>query len=339
MKLCIITIKPEGAFGAPLKGDALFGQFCWQAAHDSDLLSGGLDRWVDEYDQRPFAVFSSAAPYYDQDGRDRYALKRPDLPLNFLLPPEKRSRKDRFDFGKEMKSRKWIEADADLKFDPIHPVYLTEKELLHKIAPDTEYQADAFIRRERRSRNSINRLTGTTGEAPFSPYAVDTFWYPPGAELAVFVLVDEEALDPERLEAGLQRIGDFGFGRDASTGLGRFCVTGAESCDPPSLSEANAMYTLAPSAPVKGAMVQSYYTPFVRFGRHGDRLAVSKNPFKNPVLMADEGAVFVPREFSAFEKPYLGRAIGNVSLADPRTVVQGYSPYIPIRLEASHAND
>lgn len=40
MKLLEITIKPEAGFGAPLKGDTLFSQFCWQGAYDRSLLDG-----------------------------------------------------------------------------------------------------------------------------------------------------------------------------------------------------------------------------------------------------------------------------------------------------------
>jgi len=49
--------------------------------------------------------------------------------------------------------------------------------------------------------------------------------------------------------------------------------------------------------------------------------------------MADEGAVFLPQSADAFNNPYLGRAVTGISLADPRTVGQGYSMYLPCRLE------
>jgi CRISPR-associated protein Csm4 len=76
-----------------------------------------------------------------------------------------------------------------------------------------------------------------------------------------------------------------------------------------------------------------FFTPFTRFGRHGDVLAKSSNPFKNPVIMADEGGIFIPKSHESFTKPYIGRAVMNISKAEPRTVMQGYSLYLPVNVE------
>ena len=57
MKLYEIIIKPESGFGTPLKGDTIFGHFCWQAVYNPDLLNGGFDKRIACYGQRPFAVF------------------------------------------------------------------------------------------------------------------------------------------------------------------------------------------------------------------------------------------------------------------------------------------
>jgi CRISPR-associated protein Csm4 len=183
---------------------------------------------------------------------------------------------------------------------------------------------------EHRSHNSINRLTGTTGsEGGFAPYQCEDICWPPGAELVVFVLVDEAALDAESLETGLSRIGDFGFGRDAGSGCGRFEVLGVEEVDIPDRTGANACYTLAPSVPETGLYRRKFFTPFIRFGRHGDRLARSRNPFKAPVVMADEGAVFIPKDSGPLSRSWLGRAVKGLSLAQPEAVGQGYTIYLP----------
>ena len=49
--------------------------------------------------------------------------------------------------------------------------------------------------------------------------------------------------------------------------------------------------------------------------------------------MADEGAVFIPNDKGVFDKPYIGRAVTGVSKAEPSSVVQGYAPYLPLKLE------
>ncbi len=90
-------------------------------------------------------------------------------------------------------------------------------------------------------------------------------------------------------------IGDFGFGKDASIGLGKFEVVDFQAKPLPAQSNANACLTLAPCAPqgLGFDSQRSYYQLFTRFGRHGD-VAVHQEgkPFKNPVLLAQTAAVF-----------------------------------------------
>ncbi len=161
-------------------------------------------------------------------------------------------------------------------------------------------------------------------------------FYRPGIQLVIFAWIDPQALSLGQLREALSRIGQFGYGRDASTGCGRFGVEAIRQLEPPSADRANACYALSPVLPESGTFRKVYHRPFVRFGRHGDALARSRNPYKNPVLMADEGAVLVPKAKSAFGKPYLGRPVtSDLSLAMPQTVLQGYSLYLPFRLEAA----
>jgi len=89
-------------------------------------------------------------------------------------------------------------------------------------------------------------------------------------------------------------------------------------------------YTLAPSVPEKGKWKEHFALPFTRFGKHGAEMVLSGKPFKNPVVMADEGAVFIPKENHVPDKPYIGSAVTDLSLAEPGTVTQGYSIYLPI---------
>jgi CRISPR-associated protein Csm4 len=182
--------------------------------------------------------------------------------------------------------------------------------------------------------NTINRLTGTTGEGRFAPFSVDQKMYIPLTELSVFIGVAED-FNIEQVKTAFQRIGDFGFGKDASTGLGKFSVSGTSEIDLQRLGaeHPNACYTLSPCVPEKDLLGDMFFTPFTRFGRHGDILAKSGKPFKNPVIMADEGAIFVAKSDDVFTKPYLGTAVLGISKAEQKAVTQGYSLYIPVRVE------
>ena len=182
--------------------------------------------------------------------------------------------------------------------------------------------------------NTINRLTQTTGTGQFAPFAEEGTYYYPETELALFVLLDEEVTDIARTVRALQAIGRYGYGKNASSGQGRFEVGDYSELTLPDSSGAKACYTLAPSIPEKKSYSHVYFRTFVRFGKHGDRLARSSNPFKNPVIMLDEGAVLIPEGSCLSRKPYLGTAIAGVSKSLPESVVQGYAPLLPFKLES-----
>lgn len=343
MKLYEIVIKPVSGFGTPLKGDTLFGHFCWQAAYDPSLLNGGLDKWIECYQNEPFAVLSSAWPKFYRKGKFYYALRRPDLPLSFLFSSSADDKIKALKELKENKKRKWMIVDEDFSLALESAKYVADFELLemaqNQVSGETERIMRGKAHREfytefMQQHNTINRLTSTTGEGMFAPFSETSFFYYPETELAIFALIDERATDIERFMEAFERIGRTGFGRDASTGYGQFGMGKWEEKHLPSNDSANACYALAPVVPEKDKFSDMYFTPFVRFGKHGDRLAKSGNPFKNPVVMADEGAVFMPKENDAFKKPFIGTAVLNTSKIEQHTVVhQGYAPYLPIRLE------
>ena len=75
MKVYEITLKPVTGFGTPLKGDTIFGHFCWQIAYDEALLGKTIDDLLSNYNSKPFAVFSSAYPKFCEGKEYLYALK------------------------------------------------------------------------------------------------------------------------------------------------------------------------------------------------------------------------------------------------------------------------
>jgi CRISPR-associated protein Csm4 len=174
--------------------------------------------------------------------------------------------------------------------------------------------------------NKINRLTHTTGEG-FAPYGEEREWYFPFLELSIFVLFDEEVVEIEQILTAFERMGQMGFGRDASSGMGRFVMAEEQELSMPDISNAHALYTLSPCV-LEKEYKRVYFQSFVRFGRHGSFLATSKNPFKNPVLMLDEGAVLLSEE--KVNLPYVGRGISGLSKVEDKTISQGYSIVFPV---------
>lgn len=346
MKTLEITIKPISGFGTPLKGDTLFGHICWQAAYDDKLFGKSIDELLADYASNPFLIVSSAYPRLE----GCRIFKRPDLPLDNLFNFEELSKADKISKRKEYKAKKWMLIKERINSLNDNDLYFSDKELLERTIKTAPEYTQRLIRKKgvksfttdySQSHNTINRLTGTTGEGAFAPYAVEQSVYAPGSELVVFAGI-AEGFTPEHLKMAIQRIGETGFGKDASTGLGKFSISNCHEIDLASIgsSNPNACYTLSPCVPEKNAYTDMFFSPFTRFGRHGDVLAKSKNPFKNPVIMAEEGAILLPHfdkggmgGFDVLNKPYIGTAVKDVSLSEPNAVTQGFSLYIPVRME------
>lgn len=345
MKTYEIVIKPLSGFGTPLKGDTIFGQFCWQITYNQHLIGKSLDTLLENYHTKPFAIFSSAYPRFCGGDSCYYALKRPDLPMNLVFPlPD--DKKKNIESRKDLKSRRWMILLKDKKFSSLKELkYRTDTKLFEEdikayISDKTGKDVKGIISKNfivpfPQSHNKINRLTGTTGAEGFAPFVAEQHVFFPESELVIFVGIDDAVINISQVKEGLELIGKCGFGKDASTGLGRFNVLGTSEIDLAKMGSdsPNGCYTLAPCVPEKDTYAEMFFTPFTRYGRHGDVLAKSSNPFKNPVIMADEGGVFKPKSKEVFRKPYIGTAVAKISKAEPKSVAQGYSLYIPVNVE------
>jgi CRISPR-associated protein Csm4 len=311
-----IVLTPQSAFATALKGDTLFGQLCWAIrncfgeARLIELLGGYTE-------DSPFAVVSDAFP-------EGY-LPLPKLPGCFYRLPEGDDRK-------AVKKRTWLPQSAlQQPLAEWLQCALTPAAIAQVAEHDKKYSA--LSQKHPQPHNSINRLTGTTGEGGFAPYSIEQEWFVPGLRWEIYLLLDIGRFTAEDCKQCLTDIGTFGYGRDASIGLGKFVIETFQAHPLPAQTNANACLTLAPCAPQgrRFDSKRSFYQLFTRFGRHGD-LAVHQEgkPFKNPVLMAQTGAVF------GVQPPacgFIGQGIGGnkqLSKTLPETVQQGYAPIIPI---------
>jgi CRISPR-associated protein Csm4 len=302
-ELCL-TLRPLSPFAGQVRGDTLLGQACWTARrlHGEQRLASLLEGYTSG---KPFAVFSDAFP--------SGFLPLPAIPLASYAEVDGEERK-------YIKKRRWLPREAIGK-----PLAAW---LAHARRDD-----EALENREAmQPHNSINRRTGTTGEAGFAPFSQPRSWYGPGSTLDCYVIHDPDRISSGELLELLETIGKTGYGRDASTGMGKFTVETRD--DPWPMQDApDAWLTLAPCVPQGGNFdaSRSCYRPFTRFGRHGDMAVHGQNPFKAPVLLADTGALLTPKAFhdTRFTGTGLG-GNGELSSNIPATVHQGYTPVIPV---------
>lgn len=320
------TLRPLSAFGTPLAGDTLFGQLCWTLRHQlgNDRLTALLQGYTSG---QPFAVVSDALPAGH--------VPLPSVPSALWQASET----DR----KKLKRKRWLPTQAlGLPFASWQSQAQSDSEVaepwITQWAEQAKHRdAKGCSQTERaQPHNTINRQTGTTGEGQFAPYAMPQIWFHPAMQFDLHIVLDEARLNLAELTAALDYMGQAGFGRDASIGLGKFERKGDTALATwPAISQANSYLTLGPCAPQGQGYcpVRSHYQVATRFGRHGDAAVQSGQPFKRPVLLAKAASVFWPEALDA-SRPFIGQGLGGsgnpVSLAMPETVQQGYAPVIAI---------
>jgi CRISPR-associated protein Csm4 len=307
MKLYRLTLQPLTAFGTPLMGDTLFGQLCWALRHR--LGNARLNDLLQGYTQgKPFAVVGDAFP-------------AGHIPLPVV--PSAMWNKSKLD-RKQLKKKRWLPLAA--LSSPLASWQEQAK------AEGEIVQQHALQTTRAQPHNSIDRSTGTTGTGQFAPYNQSQIWFAPGLQLDLYIALDEVRLSTEELVSAFNDIGQTGYGRDASIGLGKFeCIELAPSPLAREGALATHYLTLGPCAPQGLGFCdqRSYYQTFTRFGRHGDIAVQAASPFKRPVLLAKAGAIFRPEQLD-LASVFIGQGLSGVSVAMPETVQQGYAPVLPI---------
>ena len=323
------VLKFTTPIGTPLKGDTLFGHICWQIAYDKSLFNKTINDLISEYHSDPFCVVSSGFPIIKQNDKYTLLFRSSSLPHEVIFSEHIKEVHTYLKERKKFKKKRWMVLEGtsgSLK----KARYYTDKEVFELLLG---LESEGVIREFTYVHNSIQRTTLTTSSEGFAPYSVYNYCYHPDLYTGVVVCTIEEYLTPT--EKVLKRIGQTGFGRDASAGLGKFDVIEYFPLDIYSIGakEPDAIYTLSPAVIEPKDFVESYYIPFVRYGKHGDILAKTRNPFKNPIIMLDEGAVLVLKNREVLKKPYTGKALKGVSIVLEQSIHQGYTPYIPVLLE------
>ncbi len=325
MENLTVQIEPKSAFGTPMKGDTLFGQLCWtvRARHGDRRLQNLLDG----YDRNhPFICVS--------DAFSSGFLPRPKIPTKFIFSNVTAA--DR----KNLKVKNLLPIE---KFDS--HVCDWHRHLVEKSADVQQMDSNRKDRCTRiRTHNSIDRRSNTTGSEGFAPYSTSEDWYLDGTKWDIHFIFDPERISREEILGLMHDIGQFGFGRDATNGMGRFQVNGDASSIhfPREQKNSDSWLTLAPTAPQNIGIdpQRSWYQPFVRFGRHGNVGAIGRF-LKKPLLLADTGAVLTPIE--GYEsKLFIGQGLGGkyLPISDfmAETVHQGYAPVLGINLSAKDSS-
>lgn len=305
MKLYQIDIEPTGGFYTQIKGDTLFGMFCWAVAER--FGENRLTKLLDGYtESRPYIVLSDAFP--------KGYLPKPVLPFPYFKKEGQKDDEFNVKERKKFKRREWLPADK---------ISLPTNQMAE------EFEEVSFMKKMLKTANSVNPETNHAGGGKYSAYTTEQIHYQ--GELTIYAVIDESRIAADEVKTLFEQIGQTGYGKKASSGGGKFSV---KAMNPVSFDNSSytALMTLAPSVAQSGEFdaEKSFYKVFVRFGRHGNKSALSENPFKLPVLAMDAGAVLTPVTKREKAPLFAGTGVKGVSLSDDRTVFQGYAPVIPL---------
>ncbi|SRR5574344_663944 len=304
MKTFRLEIEVLTAMGSALGGTQLFGQLC--CAIRDRFGSETLTKLLEGYeDQKPFLVISDAFP--------KGHIPLATMPNSMMNIDEKTDRKI-------VKKLKWIPLES------IHEE-LPNWFKFAKSDKDLCNEKVISLMKNIQVHNTLNRLTQTTGVAPFTPYETTLTHYSDNALLDIYIVLDTDRFSLDNLKTVLNDIGTYGFGRDSSIGLGKFSVNTIDEVDVSKTQ--NQMYETLAVSSLKGVPLDtsnSFYKTETYFGKHGSIRGLINSPFKSPVLLASTGALLKLK--TSETTLFIGNGIKGVSPQYPDTVQQGYAPVI-----------
>ncbi len=282
------VLQPLSPWGTPLRGDTLYGLILYRIGEDEGVQA--LRQTLDACRQgrSPFVV-SSAMPE--------------NMLFSPLLPPAPRET-----------FRQWVEQGAfrdqegctlslgkalgwykkfrkksylEFKFWQKHAKALSVRQLFAEFC--SAYRENDGASQDKKAgvepHVTIDRHTGGALEGGL--FADTLSYFREGAKLHLYAETDV----PDTLLRYLQRIGDIGFGKNSSTGKGRFAAEKDGNFSPASLpSTGTHQLLLSPCATNDMRRLQGCYAVDVKRGKATPHLS-GGNPFKNPFLCIREGAL------------------------------------------------
>lgn len=319
MQLLRFIVRPLSAWGTPLRSDTLCGILLWRLAEREGagacraaieafrageppfVLSSALPLGAVSLPRLPPAPRTSFRQWVDA-GELRHADGSP-LELFAALQAYKR-----FRTSGHLPVEVWARHAKALSIKPLF-TWFCQRET-GAGAPWAREYVEPHV--------SIDRQTGTAAEGGL--FFSRLTWFAAGAAFHLYA----RAKDPDALLELLKETGELGFGKDASTGKGRFSVERDDSFDP-ALLENDGPHSLLCSvcASMDMAALDGWYAVEAKRGKTGPGHA---NPHKAPMLLVQEGSVLrrLPRGPYVLEGVNADRAVVQVTppLALPCRVME-----------------
>ncbi|MBM3712863.1 MAG: hypothetical protein FJW56_05445 [Actinobacteria bacterium] len=329
MKTYALTLKLKSGLLTELQSDTIYGHFCWRL--EEQLGEKKLTDFLSLYKNgNPIFLLS--------DG----LLKVNDIirfprPFIFAKPEIKKDKYEKvLDFAdrKAKKERNYLTIDEMNSFLSNGKVQIIDK-IEISVTNKKNKKKSKILEESLRVSVQIDRRSFGSMQGRLFSYKTK---YP--AEDVVFVVlvkvIDEVKFNVDfKCEQILKDTFSIGYGKKKSSGYGHFEILSFEEFNQiQEPKESNAFIALGNYLPsINDKVVPIAYDINTKYGKLGEELSSSENPFKNPIVFLTAGSCFK----TDMIKEFFGRVTGNGEISQANNFAVQFG--IPFTLKFIYDNN
>lgn len=345
-----LTLKVRSALGTPLSADTLFGHLCWDLRWRQG--EGALTDFLAAYDAGdpplllsdpfpegfwPMPTMPRPAPdqqrqlekIIQSEEKAKLTKNLPDCRAVLNMTGSKPTATETFDILKWLLKLRWLpEAVLEATADQLSSAAILSH-FLEKGCGQPTMPVETVV-----PHNTINRLTGTTGDENSFFFTRELHINPTNPPV-FHMLTGSAVYTQDQIRQWFESALAAGYGKYKSRGKGRVTAESIRPITLPKAQKPNAVMLLAACIPAANDPADGYWRLSTKFGKLGGDWAVGPhpsgrhNPYKKPVTMLKAGAVLKTDS----PRPFYGRLAAGVHTDFPEVRHYGLSPAIPVCYE------
>ena len=347
-----ITLKVHSALGTLLSADTLFGHLCWALRYRDgekaldDFLAGYATAAPPLLLGEPYPVGFWQMPtlprprpaqekqllqIIQNTDKDVLVANLPDCAAAGRIQGRRPTVVDAFDILKWLYTLRWLPDDVLVQTRDNMSSAAILNWFLAKGCGQPNMPTETVV-----PHNTINRLTGTTGDA--GSFFFTRELHINRAEPPVFhLLAGSDRYDAGQIAGLMTAALQSGYGKYKSRGKGHVTVETVVPTPLPQAQEPNAVMLLAACAPAADDPTDGYWTLATKHGKLGGHWAVGPhpsgkhNPYKKPLVTLTAGTILK----TDTPRPYYGRLVEDIHPDFAEVRHYGLSPAIPVRCDFS----
>ncbi len=302
-----LKLKLKSGLLSELQSDTIFGHFCWRMKEQ--IGDSKLSEFINLYHENK-PVFTLSDGLLEKD--NIVFFKKPYINTEFKTETKsKRERISNFLKQKELKTKSHITLDQlNLFLNGDINTYEKSFDL-----PEIKDLKIPILKQDLRVSVEIDRETMSAKKSQlfsYNPNYIETEF--DDTYFVIFIkILDENKYNALDCEDILKSVFEIGFGKKKSSGYGQFEVVGVEDFNQFNIiNEGKGFLALGNYLPyAKDNLQNGFYDYIVKYGKLGESLSKSDNPFKKPMIFFTSGSCFYNNEC----KDFYGRVTDNSEIS------------------------